>query len=68
VDDVLINSIRDSLINCADWTVLKRDREWRWNATKETRSEEKRIEVKREDRPGIDPRTAQRSAAVLLIN
>jgi hypothetical protein len=39
VDDVLINSIGDSLINCAGWTELKREGEWYWNTTKETRSE-----------------------------
>jgi len=41
VDDVLINSIRDSLINCVDWTELNRDREWLWNTSRETRSEVK---------------------------
>jgi hypothetical protein len=31
VDDVLINSIRDGLINCADWTELWDDGEWLWD-------------------------------------
>jgi hypothetical protein len=58
---VLINNDRDSLINCADWTVLRETGHGVGMA-------QRRQEVKRGDRPGIDPRTAQRSAAVLLIN